>query len=132
MRHYIMHFWHQLPETIKIYVNEMDSLDEHMFTLLENIYLPSMHASADNVKHVNTMAELMPVWYDYTFQHSLMTNVNQWQLCFDNVHKYSHHTSLGKVKVKQCLNWKYRIQFKTQLIQMFKVNYEKRSYSKLI
>lgn len=118
IRHYMMHFWQQLPKHVTIYVDLMHSLDAHMYSLLMNIYL-SIDAPEENLRRLNTMAYLIPMWLTKTFQH--IPYAQEWSLQFNNGIQYGTSTSVGQIKTNEALRWKCRIKFTVDLLIMLKV-----------
>ena len=122
MRHYLMHFWQQLPRHVTIFVSSMHSLDSHMYSLLEDIYLSNVDTQLDNLKRINTVAYLIPVWLKKTFEYVPFDGE-----CWDLVqHRSAGETgkvnmNIGEIKVEEAEKWRWRIQFKCDFIVTLKV-----------
>ena len=137
MRHYVMHFWQQLPRSVPVYARSMAALDAHMYALLEDIYAGSVEAPVEGLRRLNTVAHLLPVWLKRTFQVVVVPNSigiggggeNLWALLEpeDNVLKWMNieHSrrrgSVGELKVEEATRWSVRIQFKVDFILGVKV-----------
>ena len=122
MRHYIMHFWQQLPSNVSIYIETMKSLDFHMYSLLENVYLSDVNSAIDNLKRMNTIATLIPVWLSKAFECVFLERGIEptWLL-----KEYNHPhllTSISQIKVNEANKWSYRIKSKINLIVTIQVS----------
>lgn len=113
MRHYIMHFWHQLPDTIQIDIDLMNSMDTYMYRLLCYIYL-SLDNKVDYLKRINTIAYLMPKWLMKTFE----SISNDTWLVDTNQHLLD---TVGPIKIMEANRWHYKIQFIIDLLATFQV-----------
>lgn len=111
MRHYIMHFWHQLPNTIQINIDLMNSMDAYMYQLLCYIYL-SFESKVEYLKRINTIGYLMPKWLTKTFESTSANMINANQHYFETV---------GQIKIIEANRWQYKIQFIIDLLATFKV-----------
>ncbi|KAH9395531.1 DNA-binding protein rfx6, partial [Tyrophagus putrescentiae] len=137
MRHYVMHFWQQLPRSVPVYARSMAALDAHMYALLEDIYAGSVEAPVEGLRRLNTVAHLLPVWLKRTFQVVVPNSIagggqNLWALLEpeDNVLKGMNidsrrRVSVGELKVEEATRWSVRIQFKVDFILgVKKINFE--------
>ncbi|CAG2165900.1 unnamed protein product [Oppiella nova] len=61
MRHYIIHFWQQLPNHVQIDLEVLKTLDLNLYSTLEDIYL-RLDASLDQLRHLYAIASLNPLW----------------------------------------------------------------------
>ena len=113
MRHYIMHFWQQLPPNIVIYVNIMKSLDSYMYSLLCQVYL-SPNSSDENLKHINTIGYVMYVWMRNIFN-------NNWNIKWKLNSNRTEFDDLNTIKIQDALKWHFKIKFVVNFIASLKV-----------
>lgn len=121
MRHYLQHFWQQLPRHIELDLGSLVSLDQYMFHLLESIYLPTISASTAHLKHLSTIAHLLPMWLEKTFAYLSTSYEHQWRV-IDDERRWpppANNLSVCELKVSQAIKWRDRIQFKICLVSMF-------------
>ncbi len=135
MRHYVMHFWQQLPRSVPVYARSMAALDAHMYALLEDIYAGSVEAPVEGLRRLNTVAHLLPVWLKRTFQvvvpNSIAGIEGLWALLepeedgskcgLMNIEHSRRRGSVGELKVEEATRWSVRIQFKVDFILGVKV-----------
>ncbi|KAH9515974.1 DNA-binding protein rfx6 [Dermatophagoides farinae] len=112
MRHYIMHFWQQLPPNIVIYVNIMKSLDSYMYSLLCQVYL-SPNSSDENLKHINTIGYVMYVWMRNIFN-------NNWNIKWKLNSNRTEFDDLNTIKIQDALKWHFKIKFVVNFIASLK------------
>ena len=101
MRHYIIHFWQQLPNHVLIDLDSLKSLDLNLYSTLEDIYL-RLDSSSDQLRHLCAIATLNPLWLKKALEN------------------YSNESVRG-LKIEESLKWKYRVKSQFQMIQMTKV-----------
>ena len=102
MRHYIIHFWQQLPNHVLIDLEALKALDLNLYSTLEDIYL-RMDAGLDQLRHLQAIATLNPLWL---------------KKALDNYGNQEVH----RVKIEESVKWKYRIKSQIQLINISKVS----------
>ncbi|CAG2109465.1 unnamed protein product, partial [Medioppia subpectinata] len=100
MRHYVIHFWHQLPNHVQIDLEVLKSLDLNLYSTLEDIYL-RLDASLDQLRHLYAIASLNPLWLRKALEN------------------YSNK-SVSRLKLDESLKWKYRVKSKFQFIHIAK------------
>ncbi|KAH9417324.1 DNA-binding protein rfx6 [Dermatophagoides pteronyssinus] len=113
MRHYIMHFWQQLPSNIIIFIDQMKSLDTFMYSSLCRLYL-SLDSDDKNLQHINTIGHLMYVWIKEIFNNN-SNNMNKWKLIISNQYDLGY---LNTIKLNDALKWKFKIKFIVNLIAL--------------
>jgi len=96
MRHYIIHFWQQLPQHVEIDLEGLRNLDINLYSTLEDIYL-KLDATIDNLRHLYAIATLNPLWLNKALENYTNNPVRE-------------------LKLQQAFKWKYRVKSKFQLI----------------
>ncbi len=102
MRHYIIHFWQQLPNHVQIDLEALKSLDLNLYSTLEDIYL-KLDASLDQLRHLYAIATLNPLWLNKALDNYGIKAVRE-------------------LKLEQAFKWKCRVKSKFQLIAIAKVS----------
>lgn len=102
MRHYIIHFWQQLPNHVLIDLEALKALDLNLYSTLEDIYL-RLDAGLDQLKHLQAIATLNPLWLKKALE------------------SYGNE-EVRRLKVEESIKWKYRIKSQIQLINISKVS----------
>jgi hypothetical protein len=102
MRHYIIHFWQQLPNHVQIDLDALKSLDLNFYSTLEDIYL-KLDASLDHLRHLYAIATLNPLWLNKALDNYGIKAVRE-------------------LKLEQAFKWKCRVKSKFQLIAIAKVS----------
>ncbi|XP_054166080.1 DNA-binding protein RFX6-like [Oppia nitens] len=100
MRHYIIHFWQQLPNHVQIDLDSLKALDLNLYSTLEDIYL-RLDASLDQLRHLYAIASLNPLWLKKALE-----NYNNESVC--------------RLKLEQSFKWKYRVKSMFQFIHLAK------------
>ena len=118
MRHYIMHFWQQLPSNIVIFIDQMKLLDSFMYSSLCRLYL-SLDSDDKNLQHINTIGHVMYVWIKEIFNNN-SNNMNKWKLIISNQYNLGY---LNTIKLNDALKWKFKIKFIVNLIALLKVSF---------
>jgi hypothetical protein len=101
MRHYIIHFWQQLPSHIEIDLEVLKHSDLNLYCTLEDIYL-KLETSLEQLKHLNAIATLMPLWID-----KAMVTIDQ---------------TVKDAKMKEAIKWKCRVKTQFEMIVLAKVS----------
>ena len=101
MRHYVIHFWNQLPSHVEIDLEMLKQLDNNFYKTLEDIYM-KIDSSVDQLKHLYAISTLNPLWLNKAMDG-----------CYEEV---------KNVKEREAIKWKCKVKTQFQLIFLAKVS----------
>lgn len=101
MRHYVIHFWQQLPHHVEVDLETLRKIDCNYYSTLEDIYL-HLNSSPDQLKHLYAIARLNPLWLEKAL--------------------VSCDEAVKKTKTSLAIKWKSKIKNQYQLLEIIKVS----------